>query len=266
MDWTVDPLIDTTTTPGSGSTSGDLLVKIVFVTGTETVTTTYTYDASKRLIAEKSLGTNGGIPVDSYRRYYRDAAGRIYKVGQLDKQPGITIDTSFLYVYYDNATTKNFKYTITESEVAGFSSRDSSVYTFGSGNATQVMQYLSNDVLNDTVLTKIEFAYTNGNLETMKTYSGYSNSGTLSFAGTVRFTYDNKSNPMILDGEAFITGKFEGASKNNVIKMEIIDKDTPADNITVTTVFTYDASNKPIKGKVNVMPGGEMTDYTFFYQ
>jgi YD repeat-containing protein len=273
VDWTIDPVIDTTTTPTipttPGGPSGDLLVKIVMVTGSETTTITYTYDASKRLISEHSLGTSAGMPLDSYRRFYRDDAGRIYKIAQLIKQTGLSMDTSFTYVHYDDPASKNFVYTVAEIGAFGFVTRDSSVFTYdGNGNLAMHKSYMSNDLLGSApaLTTRWEYTYSAGNLTGQKAYNDYANTGTLSLTATYKYTYDNKLNAMTLNGEAFLTGRTEGVSKNNVTKMELIDETAPANSITVTTALTYGSANKPATGKATLSPSGQVINYTFFYQ
>ena len=62
-------------TGGGSSTTGDLLVKTESKSGSETVTTLYTYNTNKKLINEKITGLSQGINVGNEFRYYRNAVG-----------------------------------------------------------------------------------------------------------------------------------------------------------------------------------------------
>ena len=269
--WTIDPLtgnVQGDTTPHSGNPSGDLLVKIVGVTGAETITTTFTYDSSKHLLTEYALGSGGGFAIDSYKKYYRDSSGRIYKIAQLVKQAGIPVDTSFTQVYYDDPDSKNFLYTVQEVSVMGIGTRDSSVYTFdGNGNMGLQKSYVSSALLGGApeLTNQWEYTYAGGNLVSQKVLTG-NNTGALKLIATYKFTYDNRSNPMILNGEAFLTGRIESASKNNLTKLEIIDAENTSNNFTITTSLLYGSSNKPATVSATLMPSGQVTNYTFYYQ
>jgi hypothetical protein len=271
VDWAT-----TTTSTGSGTgsggngggTTGDLLVKLVAVTGTDTFTVLYTYDASKRLLTEDSKGTSGGMTIDIYQKFYRDANGRIYKISQLMKQPGMPSDTSFTNVYYPDATTLNFTYKTTDMSMMGLTTHDSTVYAWNaSGNVTVANSFMTSALLPGSVtMQKYEYTYSNGNLTQQKSYSDINTTGTPSLVATYNYTFDNNTNPIIANGEFLLTGKTETASKNNVVKMEIVDATTPSNSRTMTTSITYGTDGKPTKGTVTMQPQGMVTKYTFFYQ
>src|SRR5687768_5158772 len=89
---------------GNGSTSG-LLVKAVQVKGSDTITTTYGYDNQKRLETMKMVGTTGPMPVNTFKKYERDAAGRIVRILQSTEMVGIPMDTTITIVHYPNPST-----------------------------------------------------------------------------------------------------------------------------------------------------------------
>ena len=57
-----------------------LLVKAVGITGSDTLTTIYTYDNKSRLETETSDGKFGNEPLHFYRRYTRDFTTRITQI------------------------------------------------------------------------------------------------------------------------------------------------------------------------------------------
>src|SRR5687768_3896161 len=87
---------------GNGSTSG-LLVKTVQVKNSDTITTTYGYDNQKRLESLKMVGTTGPMPVNTYKKYERDAAGRIVRILQSVEMIGFPMDTTITIVHYPNS-------------------------------------------------------------------------------------------------------------------------------------------------------------------
>jgi hypothetical protein len=275
VDWEVSPTGGTTGSGSGGSgntgggTSSDLLVKIVIVTGTETVTTLYTYDASKRMITEEFKGSVGGMPLDSYHKFYREANGRIYKMAQLVKQTAIVADTSFTYVYYPNATTSNFTYKTTNITVAGFGAFDSTVYSWNSsGNVATATAFLSSSLAPGMIIStqKYEFIYSiGGNLTQQKMYNGAPPAPFVLFA-TYNYSYDNITNPITTSGEYMLTGRGENASKNNLVKMEVLVAADPSSNFNVNTSLTYGANGKPSTGTLIEQPSGRVSKYTFYYQ
>ncbi len=96
----------------AGNGNGDLLVKTVAVTGTETMTTLYTYDDQKRLSTITIDGVSGGMKTHSYQKFERDNAGRIVKVIQKVDMMGIPSDTAIKTMHYPNATTMDYDYSI----------------------------------------------------------------------------------------------------------------------------------------------------------
>src|SRR3954469_19566685 len=61
-----------------GNNSGLLLVKTVSVQNNETMTTTYSYTADKKIEIINITGTSGGLSVDNYREILPGCYGKNY--------------------------------------------------------------------------------------------------------------------------------------------------------------------------------------------
>lgn len=269
VDWTVEPTTDTTnpTTPPT-NTTGELLVKTVSVTGNETTTINYTYNAQKQLETEQTVGTMASMPYEVFKRYYRDAQGRIVKTAEVMKQMGVVGDTSFTHVYYPNATTSNFSHTVREVSMMGMSTLDSSVYVFDAGgNLTTQTTYTSNILQPTLALSqKWEYNFANGNLTEMRFYMVQPGTQNFTLTTLHSYNYDDKTNPLVMNAEAFLTGRTDGASKNNVVKLSLDDRTTSNRDATIDISLNYGAGNKPTTATATVTPGNQVTRFTFYYQ
>src|SRR6476646_3664776 len=117
---------DDITDPGNGGgtapgTTGDLLIKSVAVTGTETITTIYGYDGQKRLETSVMEGSSGGMKIHNYTKYIKDASGRISQILQKVDQDGMSSDTAVNFIHYPDATTLEYDYSVNHISMMGFS-------------------------------------------------------------------------------------------------------------------------------------------------
>jgi hypothetical protein len=115
--------------------TGTLLVKSVSITNGETSTTTYSYTSDNKIDVISTVGTSGGIDVGDYRKFYRDANGRITRIAhKVPPQSGVEIDTIFTYVHYPDATSFNYDYTVQKIAIDTYELNDSTLYTYNSNN------------------------------------------------------------------------------------------------------------------------------------
>ena len=269
---------------GTGSTSG-LLVKTVAVTGAETQTTLYTYDAQKRLETVTTKGTAGGMAVDNYQKFVRDAAGRIVKVLQkLGDQPasGATSDTAVKTFYYPDPSTLNYTYSIGTMSLntAGFSMTniDSTVYNYSGSKITSFNSYMFSSLMPGMPMmsSRYDFSYDASNRVTdMKMYNDAANpGGNLDLSAQTSFTYTNTAvNNTYATANAaqnlvlFGTPNTTSDAVSKVVTSSI--NATPAINVTITMSFVTGAGNKPVSGTATTVTTGQptqTTQYTFYYQ
>jgi hypothetical protein len=149
----------------------------------------------------------------------------------------------------------------------GITTIDSAVYNYdAAGNLTSQMNYMTNNFAPAVIIgrTKWDYVYSNGNLVGQTAWNDMT--GTMKETAKYKFTYDDKTNPMKVNGEFILTGQPERASKNNMVKMEMTDMMTGGNNVELASVFSYDASGKPATAVVTQQPGNVKTNYTFYYQ
>lgn len=267
---------------GSGSTTGSgLLVKAVAVTGAETLTTLYAYDAQKRLESINTTGTAGGFPADTYQKFIRDGAGRITTV--LQKLPdiaGTTSDTARLTYHYPNTTTMEPDNSVSVKSLGagGFtlSNIDSSVYNYSGGKLVSYNGYMFTDMLGMRMpLSESRWEYTynpSGYVTAIKTFTNTNSGDPLTETYNVAFTYGTLTNNTYASASAmqnFILYGTPNTSAPALIKLATTSVNvTPAVQATVTTNFTT-AGNKITGATANTVSSGEpnrTTVYTFYYQ
>ena len=202
-----------------GGTVGDLLVRAVSKTGADSVVITYGYDAAKRLILEKIVGISQGVNVGNDQQIIRNASGIITKMIQKSaflQQAGL--DSIITVVYYD-AVASRYTSRVQEINFMGFSSKDSAVFIYDAGGKITGEDSYQSDPLSSTysLTFKTVYAYaTNGNFNlTFKQYD--LSNGSTDLVATVTYTYDTKVNPLHLNNEAFVIGKPESISANNIL-------------------------------------------------
>jgi len=255
------------TYPPLGNNSGTLLIKSVAVQNGETSTTTYSYTSDNKIDVISTVGTSGGIDIGDYRRFYRDANGRIVKIAhKVPPQSGIEVDTAFTYVYYPNATTLNYNNTVMKLSVAGFDVNDSTLYTYnGNNQITEGYTYESSPLFG--LVQEIRAVYTYDAAGNVTKMEGYNNAtGTMQLAATFDLEYDDKTNPLAFNQEVvLITGGAPGSSKNNVTVIKFKDVNN-ANTQTITNTYTYGANGLPEKMVSVDDSDNSTTTATFYYQ
>jgi hypothetical protein len=248
----------------SGSlNTASLLVRQDSKSSTDSSSTTYVYDANKRLVKQISTGTIGGNDITSDISFVRNSAGIISK--EILKSPSlqsIGIDSLPISVYYDN---NSKKYTsVTQSLVLpGISFFDSTVFIY-SGNTiigTNEFQTISGITF---LASKSDYSYAGTNITNVSTY-GLDSTLTMSLVATEKATYDNKNNPLKLpSGEAFVLGNFLLAGSNNPLTYQLLNANG-AILQSNTSSYTYNSSNLPQTAKI-LDASGVTTNVTYYYQ
>jgi len=256
--------------PGTpGGSDNLLLVKTVSVQNNESYTTTYSYTADKKIEIINITGTSGGLSVDNYRRFYRDAAGRIIRIAiKISPQNGIETDTVFTDVHYPNATTFNYDYTVQKISVSGFDVYDSTTYTYNSNNQiTEGYTHQYNPILGPVQDLRFVYSYdAAGNLVKLE---GYNNaSGPMELVVTFNLGYDDKTNPLAFDKQEFlVTGGNPGSSKNNVTVITFTDVAGNGDPQIINYAYTFGSNGLPSKVVTTDQSGSNpVITTTFYYQ
>ena len=268
---------------GSGNTSG-LLVKSIGVTGPETTTTLYTYDAQKRLETITITSIGGSLPMNSYSKFIRDNSGRIVKVLQkLGDFAGATSDTAVKIIHYPNATSLDYDYSVNtmRADFGGMvmTTIDSSVYAYAGGKMTSYAGYLFSVMPALPPMppseSRTDFGYdASDRVITMKVYNDQVGAGTLGLFADYKYTYASTSiNNLYLSANGaqnFAMHSLPNTSGHVIAKMETVSNATsPPLNMTLTTSFVNGAGNKPVTATATSVTTGQpnqTTNYTFFYQ
>jgi len=253
--------------PLSGSNAK--LLKSVSVSDAETSTTTYTYTSDGKIDVINMTGTSGGMDIGNYRKFYRDANGRIIRIAEkFPPQNSIEADTVYTYVHYPDATTLNYDYTVQKIIVDVYEVNDSSLLTYNSNN--QVIEnytYQTSTIFSPSQEIKIHYTYdAAGNATKIELYSN--STGAMELSSTFDVTYDDKTNPLLIDDQIMlISGGVPGSSANNVIVVKFKDVANP-DTQTITNTYTYGTNGLPEKLVADDDFDGSITTTTttFFYE
>jgi hypothetical protein len=261
---------------GTGNTSGRL-VKTVAITGTDTMTTLFTYDTQNRLSSIAIDGTSNGGMIDmyTYKKFEYDAAGRVFRAKQYIEQNGMSFDTSVTDIHYPNATTMEFDYSVATMQVMGFGTIDSTFYHFNSGKLDSVISRLTASFGGlDPVITKTRFTYDgNARVSNLKMYSNSAQqgSGPVELIADQIFTYGVAVAPQWMTNSAaqnYWIGGMPHTANNVVTKLESTSPGQPLANTTITTTYTL-SGNKPTTATLTQSGGGQpnvVTKQTFYYQ
>lgn len=249
-------------TPGGNVGSG-LLDRTVTKFGTDSITTSYEYDAQKRLILYKSggmfLGTSGEVQL----KFVRNAQGIIQKsILKTDFFASMGIDSIVRTVHYDVSKAR-----YSSMAAAYFDGsdnvQDSTVFTYNAAGKIVGVEYFY-DYATGTYMRdgKSEYTYdAAGNVSKEKNY-GYN--GTYEPYDESVYEFDNKINPIFLGNEGFVLGDIITFSPNNQTKKTYTDFTDPTASGVTTSVYNYNANNKPASALQND-PGFQVPFVTTYY-
>lgn len=223
----------------------------------------YIYDANKRLIRQITTGTLGGQDNSSDIILVRNSSGIITQA--ILKSPALStfgLDSIVTTVYYDN-NAKRYRASAEALNLYGLAVVDSTVYNYSGNSVIGTNEYQTFNGLT-YIAYKTDNTYAGPNLTMVKSYA-LDSSGVLSLVSTYKFTYDNKTNPLILpSGEAFILGNYFLVSTNNPLSFQILDE-TGAITSSENYTYIYNSNNLPQSAKVLDGSGAIFTE-TFYYQ
>lgn len=256
---------------GSGPTGGRL-IRIKSRTGAaDSTQIDYTYDASGRLVRELTTGVGGGMSLDNDLIINRNSAGIITSLVQKNANFILLgIDSVITRVYYNTA---NSRYTAAAFDLAipGFTVTDSAVYTYdGNNRIIDETHYMSTPGLPLPPFVGLKNTYTynaaGNNLISIAQEASTAPGGPLSPVSNQVFTYDTRTNPLILLNEAIVIARTGNYSANNVTKTVFTNSVDPSLDFTLDGTFVYYSNNKPDSASSTRSPGGEVTKTRYFYQ
>jgi len=261
-----------TGTGGTGGTSGSRLVKVVSVSGSETLTTLYTYDSQNRTQTSTLDGSSGGMILHTYYRYERDAVGRITRTVQQATQNGAVGDSVYTNYHYPNATTFEYDYSLGTMSYGGFVQNDSTVYTFAAGKLTRVSKSLSSPLLGNTVISVMQTDFTNdasGHVTAFTLSSSTVPGGPLSVVASETFTYGASLDPTWFSSSAaqnYIVNGLPNTAPEAVTKLDVVSPAQPAANMSIINTYVGIAGGRP-SSSTTVTTGAQAgtTNYTYFY-
>lgn len=264
--------IDWSTGTG-GTVTSEKLVRIKSKTGTDTTQIDYTYDASNRLIREKTTGTGSGVDLDNDLIIKRNSSGiitsTVQKAAALVLAGIDSVETRFNY----STGTSRYTSAIFTLTVAGFGVTDSAVYSYdANGRISSDAHYLAATglpiPLPPVLALRNTYSYSSSgaNLVSIQQEATTAPGGPLSPVSTQTFTFDSKTNPLIILTEAIITARTGLYNANNATKAVLANTIDPSQDFTMDYTYKYNSSNKPDSSYGTRTPGGAVTATKYFYQ
>ena len=258
---------------GGGTTTSQLLIRIKSQTGTDTTQLDYFYDASKRIIREKTTGVMGGTSLDNDLFIYRNATGiitsSVQKAAALIAAGIDSIKTRYNY----NTTTSKYTSAIFDLAIPGFAITDSSVYTYdAAGKITRDAHYLSVSGLPIPLppLLALQNDYTYSasgtDLAGIQQLAATAPGGPLSPVSAQAFSFDAKTNPLIILNEGILLARTGLFNAHNATKTVVTNTVSPANDFTMDYTYKYNSANKPDSSFGTRTPGGAITVSKYFYQ
>lgn len=257
----------------TGGTGGDnapgLLVKTVQQMGSDSLVTVYGYDSNKKLISLKKTGVDDqGDPVNTEYHFHRTASGIIRDYSTLSPDlVSVGIDSITTVVH--SSSSRYTSYVISVN-IPGFVLLDSSAFAYdASGRITTEKFYESpSGSGSDYYLSGIvNYTYSgSGNVAAFDIHDLDQSGSEIFTAATSNITYDSKINPLQIGNEGLLLEHPEWTSVNNILSEQGSDSNGPADDQTATITYTYNSSNKPIKGVTTITPGNTVSNTLYYYQ
>ena len=175
--------------------------------------------------------------------------------------------------YNYNTGTSKYTSSVFDLNIPGFSVTDSAVYTYdGSGRITSDEHYLSIGGLPiplPPILTlKNNYTYsgTGSNLNVLSQDAATTPGGPLSTVSVQTFSFDAKTNPLIILNEGILlarTGLYNATNATTAIVTNTVD---PTQDFTMDYTYKYNSANKPDSSSGTRTPGGVVTTTKYFYQ
>ena len=244
----------------AGSSSQNLLAKIVTKQGSDSTVAEYSFDSQGRFVQERSTAVDASGSETTTISLVRDANGRATKVTEaITGSSPATFATDYVYVSPSDKKVRNGIFLF---DFSGLQVRDSIAFTYAT-KVSKTSHYYTAAGVPTTQAYYYEYAYDGkGNMTQVKVYQPNS-SGVITLTATVNFEYDAKISPVYFNDDVLV--EYLGSqyvSPNNITKVSIVAAD-PADNFTATTVYEYRADGRPTKATTNADGSTYVSTYTY---
>lgn len=274
IEWNDLVLTPTTpVTPTPGTTGGNLLVKMVSLSSTDTVTYIYGYDSVKRLIKLTQVGVSSGDKVDETEYYIRDAAGKLIQHTKISYSSTSALpskyDTVYSKLHYPTGSS-NFDYVIESANSGNGYVTDSVTFAYTNNRVSQYKYYATSPSRQPILVYHIDVTYdASGNVINEKLYT-YNFTTTPTLSTDNAFTYDNKISPLQYGNESFVGLGENFAGPNNVVSLLITDKSGSSTNtVSVNYNIAYNSNSYPATANGTAIVTGapaQTLQLTYFYQ
>lgn len=240
----------------------NLLDKVVTKEGTDSVVTTYTYDAQNRFVNES---TNDPVNSETFTMALtRDNNGRVSKI--TESEASSTPSSSATDFVYLGATDPKLRNGKTFFVTSGVTINDSSAYEYNGSQVTRTNHYWSTTTVPYTLIEYYVFTYdTRGNVTSVKFYQTDTPGSTnFDLLYTVTYTYDDKINPIYSKDDAlteYIGNQY--VSPNNITSLTYNDAVTPSNNFTATVTYEYRSDGRPTKSTTTVGGASSVSTYSY---
>lgn len=259
---------------GTGNTNmstGPMLIRIKSQTGTDTTQIDYTYDASNRLIREKTAGIGAGQNLDNDFLIYRNSSGIITKTVQKAAALVLAGIDSVVTRYNYNTGSSRYTSSVFDIGIPGFSVTDSAVYSYdANGRITMDEHYFTIGggpiPIPPILMLRDSYTYTGANVSLISQDAATTPGGPLDPVTTQAFTFDTKTNAMITGTEGIILTRPNLFNANNPKQLVLTDLATSTNSFTMDYTYKYNSYNKPDSSYGTKTPGGAVTATKYFYQ
>lgn len=241
----------------------NILDKVTTKEGTDSIVTSYTYDAQNRFVGES---VNDPINSETYTRSLtRDNNGRITKI--TDAEVSSTPSSSVIDFAYLGATDTKLRNGKTFFVVSNVNINDSSAYEYNGAQVARTNHYWSTATFPLTLIEYYVYTYdARGNMTEVKYYQTDAPGSTnFQLVETLTFTYDDKINPIYSKDDALVEYFVnQYVSPNNMTGLTYSSVSNPANNFSATFTYEYRSDGRPTKSTLSI--GGSSSVSTFTYR
>jgi len=266
--------IDATVTPpgggGGGTSNGQLLVKALSITGTDTTTVTLTWDSNKRLTQYISMGKTNGIVTNSKTDIIRESNGNIKKMINNPMGGSAYVDSIVAFVGYQPGTSK-IAYVKDINYTPFLSFSDSIAITYNAAGKISTKESFFENFLTGVMEKQSKSTYTydaQGNLLTNTTLILDPVTMTYIPGFTITNSYDSHLAPASFGDDAFIVKGIseESISPNHLIKK--VQTGSGTDMMLTMSQFQFNSFNRPTAEVIafTPVPPGYTLTVSYFYQ
>ncbi len=254
---------------GALKSSDSLLVKMESHVGTYSISYTYGYDDSRRLISQDFSEVLPGTSSNEQIAIRRDAQGVILQV--IHKSDSLSANGLDSLVYNVNYDASNSRYSsgVARFTLSGNDVSDSIAYTYnGSGKVALAEEFIGNAALGGYAeYQKTEYGYDgSGNVNDVKTSKYDTTSSAYIVVSESAYEYDNNVNPLDLGSEAALVNNIALFSSHNITKRTTTYPSDPTRNEIYTIVYTYNSENKPASAVGTYSGLGVSAPVSYTYQ